>query len=410
MWSEGREGLQKVTLILTCTNNIRRKVFRMKKFFYISLIGLALFEVANVYFIMPMPGSQRINSLNFAYFLYSYRWIFRVVFTIPILFSAVSVFTGRRKWIPVVSLLLVTGVVYAFNFVMVADHMFLQPQHLVFKSKDGNVLNDSSIVVSVENNGQVKAYPLRFIVYHHQVQDTVGGKPIIATYCSVCRTGRVYEPTVKGKPEKFRLVGMDHFNAMFEDISTKSWWRQATGEAVTGSLKGEILPEIESMQLSIKKLFDLYPHALVMQMDTDSKDNYDSLGKFEKGRSRGKLTRTDTLSWRDKSWVVGIQLDGKSKAYDWIQLKKLRVINDEIGSQAVAIVLAPDNQSFAAFTRSSAIEKFSFRNDSIFVADKAYAFSGKGLTDPSLQLNRVKAYQEFWHSWKTFHPTTEQYR
>lgn len=379
----------------------------MKKLFYIGATGLALFEVANVYFIMPMPGSQRMNSLDLAYFLYSYRWGFRMVFGLMTLIGIIPVFQIKHKWLPALLLMIAAGVTYLFNFRMTADHMFLQPQYLSFKPKDRNLLNDSSIVVGVENNGQVKAYPVRFIVYHHQVQDTVGGKPIIATYCSVCRTGRVYEPVVKGKHEKFRLVGMDHFNAMFEDATTKSWWRQANGEAVTGSLKGEALPEVESVQMTIKKLFELYPGALVMQLDNLWKEKYDTLGKFEKGKSKSKLTRTDSLSWKDKSWVVGVQMGEHSKAYDWLDLKKLRVINDEIGSQPVAIVLATDDQSFAAFERSSS-ETFSLRNDSIIVSGTAFTFSGKGLSN--LSLKRIKAYQEFWHSWKTFHPNTKQYQ
>ena len=51
----------------------------MKKIFYFGFIGLILFEIANVYFIMPMPGSQRMNSIDLAYFLYSWRWLFRAV-------------------------------------------------------------------------------------------------------------------------------------------------------------------------------------------------------------------------------------------------------------------------------------------------------------------------------------------
>ena len=40
---------------------------RARTIFYLGLIGLALFELAKVYFIMPMPGSQRIKSLDAAY-------------------------------------------------------------------------------------------------------------------------------------------------------------------------------------------------------------------------------------------------------------------------------------------------------------------------------------------------------
>jgi len=379
----------------------------MKKLFYVGIVGIILFEILNVYFIMPMPGSQRMNSINIAYFLYSFRWLFRIVFGLMIGFGIVNEFQ-KRKWLPVIASLIAIAVIYLFNFEMVADHMFKQPSQLAFQSKDKNTLNDSSMVVAVENNGEVKAYPIRYIVYHHQVQDVVGGKPMIITYCSVCRTGRVYEPIVKGQPEKFRLVGMDHFNAMFEDETTKSWWRQVNGEAITGSLKGEALPEVESVQLSIKKLFELYPNALVMQLDEASKSNYDSLGRFENGKSKGSLTRTDSSSWNDKSWVVGLQVGKSSKAYDWNKLKEMRIINDKIGEKPIVLVLSTDNQSFVAFERSSDEEIFATRNDTLIVNDKRYNFAGRDLVN-SQQLKKVNAFQEFWHSWKTFHPQTEQY-
>jgi len=362
----------------------------------------------NVYFIMPMPGSQRMNSINVAYFLYSFRWFFRIVFGLLIAVGSIDAFQNR-KWIPAIASVIAIAVIYLFNFEMVADHMFKQPSQLSFQSKDKNKLNDSSMVVAVENNGEVKAYPIRYIVYHHQVQDVIGGKSMIITYCSVCRTGRVYEPIVKGKPEKFRLVGMDHFNAMFEDATTKSWWRQANGEAITGSLKGEALPEVESVQLSVKKLFELYPNALVMQLDEASKEKYDSLGRFEHGKSKGSLTRTDSSSWNDKSWVVGLQVGKSSKAYDWNKLKEMRIINDKVGERPIVLVLSTDNQSFVAFERSWDAETFAFRNDTLIVNDKKYNFSGRELAT-SQQLKKVNAFQEFWHSWKTFHPQTEQYK
>lgn len=381
----------------------------MKKFFYIGLAGIALFEIFNVYFIMPMPGSQRMNSLSVAYFLYSYRWIFRFVFGIMVVAGAAKSFQVSRKWkwIPVLAVLIAGGVAYLFNFKMVADQMFKQPEHLVFKPKVENMLGDSAIVVGLENNGEVKAYPIQFIAYHHQVRDSVGGKPVMVTYCNVCRTGRVFEPTVKGQPEKFRLVGMDHFNAMFEDRTTKSWWRQANGEAVTGPLKGEKLPEVQSFQLSIGKLFELYPNARVMQLDETSKDNYDSLARFERGKSKGQLTRTDSLPWKEKSWVVGIQVGGASKAYDWITLKEQGVINDKVGGTQVLIAVSDDKRSFAAFERPADSVIFTVRHDTIFSGTKSYDFSGRDLSTGSQGLKKMKAYQEFWHSWRTFHPNTE---
>ncbi len=292
----------------------------MKKTFYIGLIGLILFEIANVYFIMPMPGSQQMNSIDLAYFLYKWRWVLRGLFAGMILIGLLKT-NWKHKWTLAIPLLLLAVVIYMANFNMAADHMFYKPNTIVMATAAGNKVDSNRLVIGVVNNGEAKAYPIRFMGYHHQLQDTVGGKPLLITYCTVCRTGRVYEPIVNGKPEKFRLAGMDHFNAMLEDVTTKSWWRQATGEAITGELKGQKLPEFYSTQTSLTKWLELNPNTLVMQEDPAFKNEYDTTGKFESGKSTSKLTGTDSLSWKDKSWVVGVKVGKEKKAYDWSELK-----------------------------------------------------------------------------------------
>jgi hypothetical protein len=109
----------------------------------------------------------------------------------------------------------------------------------------------------------------------------------------------------------------------------------------------------------------------------------------------------------DKSWVLGVQIDGASKAYDWIWLKESGILNDQLGDTPIVIVIASDGQSFAAFKRENT-NQFTLRNDSLIGTDKTYDMLGKS-RDGS-QLERIKAYQEFWHSWKQFHPDTEVYR
>jgi hypothetical protein len=379
----------------------------MKKLFYIGLLLLGVFEILNVYFIMPMPGSQRMDSIDIAYFLYSYRWFFRVIFGIMILAGSLSAFKTKRIWIPALAMIPVLTILYFFNFKMTADHMFRQPETLVFQSRSENTLVDSSLVIAVSQGHEAKAYPIRYIQYHHQVRDTIAGMPIMVTYCNVCRTGRVFEPVVNGNAENFRLVGMDHFNAMFEDATTNSWWRQATGEAITGSLKGQTLPEVQSNQYTLSKFFSLHPFGKVMQAELLSKESYDSTGRFEKGKSKGKLTRRDTLAWKHKSWVLGVQIEQNSKAYDWEYLKKVRVIHDNVASTRVVIALAPDEQSFVALERKSD-EQFIIRNDSLIGTVNKYDFNGRSSTGSYAKV--LNSYQEFWHSWKQFHPQTEKYQ
>ncbi|PWU23916.1 hypothetical protein C5B42_01335, partial [Candidatus Cerribacteria bacterium 'Amazon FNV 2010 28 9'] len=234
-----------------------------------------------------------------------------------------------------------------------------------------------------------------------------GGQPIMVTYCTVCRTGRVYQPIVNGKYEKFRLVGMDHFNAMFEDETTRSWWRQVTGEAITGKLKGQRLPEVYSTQTSLARWLQLNPNSLVMQVDSTFINSYDTTGKYESGKSRKSLTGTDSLSWKDKSWVIGVKTATGKKAYDWNKLKAERIIQDKIGSTAVIIVLANDNKSFFAFERPNESSTFSFNNDVLGCDNYHFRIDGRGI-DTSFSLKPLQASQEFWHSWRTFYPDTKK--
>jgi len=378
----------------------------MKKLYYFGLLLLAIFEISNVYFIMPMPGSQEINSISIAYTLYSFRWVFRIVFGAMIIIGFIKTWDTKRKWVRIVTLIPVLGIVFTFNFVMTADKMFLQPSQLILKNSSENLIPTDRLIIGITHNGESKAYPVEFLAYHHQVQDSIGGKPVIVTYCSVCRTGRVFEPMVDGKQEKFRLVGMDHFNAMFEDATTGSWWRQATGEAITGNLKGKILPEFESVQMTLAQWLELYPNSLIMQEDPTSAKFYDQEANYEKGNYEGGLTGTDKKSWEKKSWVVGVQIGTLSKAYDWNKLLVDRIINDEIGDKKIVVAMADDQNSFVAFERPSE-EVFTMKNDTLYTCNKKYNFAGVNYSDKSDHLKKLNAYQEFWHSWKTFHPNTK---
>ena len=383
---------------------------RARSLFYLGVIGLALFEVAKVYFIMPMPGSQRIKSLDAAYALHTWRWAFRLVALVAIGAGLRAAFNVRLwlRAVPVLVLLAAAGVGYAANYVLMADQMFRPTEHLVLAPRATNTVDEHSVVVGVELNGEAKAWPIRFILYHHQVRDTIGGKPIMVTYCNVCRTGRVFEPIVGGQPETFRLVGMDTFNAMFEDTRTGSWWRQATGTAVTGPLKGTSLTEVNSAQLTLKQFFALHPNALVMQPDPAFLAEYDTEGRFERGESRGDLTRTDRGSWNEKSWVIGIERGAESKAYDWNELKARRVINDRVGGTPIVLALSEDGQGFTAFERPADVAAFAIVGPVLVANGRSYDFAGREVTGAGPALTPVAASQEFWHSWLSFHPATRK--
>ena len=380
----------------------------MRRLFALGLVGLLLTEVATVYFIMPMPGSQQMRSIDAAYAVYRWRWVLRAVFGMLILAGLPAAWrpSGWRRVVVAASLIAVAGATYAVNFRMSADHMFRQPAALNMQPAAHNTVALNRLVVGLALNGDARAYPLQFIGYHHQVIDSVAGRRVLVTFCTVCRTGRVFSPVIGGQTETFRLVGMDHFNAMLEDRATGSWWRQANGEAVTGERKGTRLPELPMVQVTLKQWLAMYPNTLIMQGDPAFKDEYAQDYAYERGFSRKKLTGTDTASWKEKSWVVGVTVNGASKAYDWNRLTRERVVNDVVGGTPVVVLLGPDSVSYFAFRRPSEAARFSMRGDSLVSEGHAYALSGAGSDG---KLEPLNASQEFWHSWRTFQPATARY-
>lgn len=389
---------------------------RIVLYLLIILGVLVLFgsEIASIYYIMPFPGSQREESVDLAYFLVTHIHYFRIAGLLLLAYPVISfVFSGTttQRVMLIALTLLYLMVFYQVNYRMRADAMFKQPRTITFLNDEQNKVDKKKLVLGVFVNDQAKAYPIEVIGYHHQVRDTIGGEPIMITYCTVCRTGRAFKPVVNGEPENFRLVGMDHFNAMFEDSRTKSWWRQANGEAIVGPLKGTVLEEIPAVQMSLQTWIKLHPNTLILQPDSIFKDAYAVLDNYDEGTMESSLEGRDSLSWQEKSWVVGIQIGQHSKAYDWNDLLSTRVINDVVANTPVLLTLESDSVSFHAWNRDTL--RFEWRDNLLKDIQTKSTWNWQGTcTEGALQgsqLKYVQAYQEFWHSWQTFHPKSEKY-
>ena len=373
-------------------------------------------EILKVYYIMPFPGSQHDETITLAYGLHNYIIYLRIVGWMLLL--------AGMYWtwdITGLSFKVIVGILFAFylfifilfNYYFLADKMFYQPSHKIFAEASNSKIDANHLVLGVDINGETKAYPLEIIGYHHQVRDTVGGKGIMITYCTVCRTGRVYDPVVDGVSQEFRLVGMDHFNAMFEDNNTKSWWRQVTGEAIEGPQKGKVLKEIPSEQMTLHAWLLRHPDSKIMQPDTLYKLGYEGLKGFDNGTIASSLERRDSLSWKDKSWIVGVQIGIAARAYDWNELTKNKVVNDTLSNEPILIAMENDSASFHVWRRDTLT--FSADKDGNYLTDSnthsTWNASGECVSGAlkGQKLPVVQSYQEFWHSWKTFRPQTTRF-
>jgi hypothetical protein len=139
----------------------------MKKLFYFGIGSLVLFELAKVYFIMPMPGSQKADTLEIAYFLHIARWYIRSILLILIL-STFYQTTRQKAWIPLIFVGLAAVIIYYTNFRLSADSMFLQPSLLTFKTAPESQVDSSRLVLGITHMDQAKAYPIQYLGYHHR--------------------------------------------------------------------------------------------------------------------------------------------------------------------------------------------------------------------------------------------------
>jgi Protein of unknown function (DUF3179) len=390
----------------------------MKKlYFFIGILVLLAAEFFKIYYIMPFPGSQQGTALDISYFFHSYIWFFRIGGLLLLLPFLIKQFPKIRWWAKVLFLLpliLYGWFYYMCNFDFIANKMFSVIGKKQMASVQHNRINNSKLVIGISLNGESRAYPIEIIGYHHQIMDTIGGTPIIATYCTVCRTGRIYKSSIEGKNETFRLVGMDQFNAMFEDASTGSWWQQATGICVKGPQKGKKMNELYSQQMSLGEWVKQNPETRILQNDNAFDSFYAELDEYDEGTMKSSLEGRDNASWKPKSWILGIVLANTSIAVDWNDLQKLKCIQTK---DFVALMLN-DNVNYFVYSNrlDNNLLEFNYNAETQQLIDVKTnsVFNYNGVcVEGSLKDKRLKpipAYQEFWHSWQTFHPASEQYK
>ncbi len=123
-------------------------------------------------------------------------------------------------------------------------------------------------VVALDINGVSRAYPLRYLMWHEIINDTIGGLPVAVTFCPLCNTSLVFERTLDGEPVTFGTTGKLRWsNLIMYDRKEQNWWQQYNGEAVVGKRAGEKLRPIPSFLISFDVFKERYPDGEVLMAD-----------------------------------------------------------------------------------------------------------------------------------------------
>ncbi|MBC6439795.1 MAG: DUF3179 domain-containing protein [Rhodospirillales bacterium] len=119
-------------------------------------------------------------------------------------------------------------------------------------------------IISVKVGGEARAYPLRILLWHEIVNDTVAGIPLTITFCPLCNTGIVFERTIDGVVYDFGTTGkLRNSDLVMYDRQTESWWQQFTGRAIVGDMNGARLVAYPSRLESFDRFKERHPDGMV---------------------------------------------------------------------------------------------------------------------------------------------------
>lgn len=146
-------------------------------------IGVAI-VVLPVFILMPFKA-QTLNGVAWSFQLRRWSPVITIVSLLLSLFLIWKLWSGGRWWSRTISILLLIPLLGAVWFSR-QNHFewMFHPLPDASYATAGQAKNvaDSDMVMSVALNGEVVAFPVREMAYHHVVNDSIGGRPITATY------------------------------------------------------------------------------------------------------------------------------------------------------------------------------------------------------------------------------------
>ena len=248
-------------------------------------------------------------------------------------------------------------------------------------SEASKQLRDPEPGLALEIGNVNRFYPFQILVWHEIVNDTVSGKRVLITYCPLCLSGIVFDPFVNGERVEFGTSGkLWNSNLVMYDRKTDSLWSQILGEAIVGEMTGTRLEVLPSDQIRFGDWRKLHPSGEVLSRDTGTTRFYgqDPYGDYY--TTPGTFFPVDKKDSRlgEKEFVLGIVVNGKTKAYWPPAVKKAGEIEDVFQGKTIIAEYEKD---------IDAVRIFEKKNDE--------------------ELVRINPFGSFWFSWVAAHPDTE---
>jgi len=240
-------------------------------------------------------------------------------------------------------------------------------------------IKDNELVLAFEHKGIKRVYPLQIMVFHEIANDVVAGDPIAITYCPLCGSGIAYYRVLNNQVVKFGTSGkLYNSNLIMYDDLTDTYWQQIDGKAIIGELTGQELIELSIDTVTWRDYKVNNPDAQVLSKDTGMSRRYgnDPYGNYYEDSFLIFPVDNENNIIHAKTPIVGIEINGKYKAYQEDQVRKQKIIQDKFNG--INIKLEADESGIITITN----------------------------LDSGAEIIKER---DFWFAWYAFHPETELY-
>ena len=266
---------------------------------------------------------------------------------------------------------------------------------------------------------------------------------------------------MNGRVLHFYLAGINNQNFLMRDRETGSWWQQVTGMAIYGPLKGTALKLVPNDELTFGEWKLEVSDGKVLAPVSKYLKEYESNWEPEVAKLPVVLSFPGT-ELKPRDIVVGIDLQGTSRAYPWEVLRKQTPVMDRVNGTPILVAVGPDGKSLRAFvSRIDGKEsEFFLKGDpeadtqpvpNSSAPAKASVSGDAGKSDASGQttaakqpvtsstkpwvlldtttasewnfqgcavsgvaqgkcLDRIPALKDYWFDWRNYHPNTTIYK
>jgi len=299
----------------------------------------------------------------------------------------------------------------------------LRHPHFVAAAQ-ANFLKDTDRVVGVSENGIAKAYEPAITAWHHVIEDEFGDMPVIVTWCSLCNTPLVYNPTVDGRKLTFERAGNRGNNFYMSDSETGSHWQQIGGECFEGPMKGKRLTMVPFLYTTWGEWRTQHPQTLALVPEENRKAEYAAMAQriasieygSNKAPGRELIGQADTRL-PNYEQVIGIEVGNARKAYPVPALRKQPVVNDEVGARPVLLIYAAATDTTTAFSRvvdGNALTFEAAPGGGVKDRETGSQWTAYGeCTAGKLKGHKLMAITPepgFWFAWAEFNPGTDVWK